>query len=92
MDFISLAGRLFTARKEQQTISLNQITQQAKEDWIYAKQYYNMVSEVELIDYAAHRILATERRYMYLLQCARREGVKGDIVYALYVANKSMTV
>lgn len=42
--------------------------EQAKLDWIYAHKYYNNLTDIELVDYAAYMILATERRYMYILK------------------------
>lgn len=48
----------------------------AKNEWERALKLYNDVSEPEVVDYIIYYILATERRYMYLLN--KFKNLKGD--------------
>lgn len=45
-----------------------ELVEEAKKEWLAAKEYFNSVNEPELIDYAVHSIKATEKRYNYLLR------------------------
>lgn len=47
--------------------TLSEEIREAHGQWIDAKQYFNNVSDPELIDYATYRIEAAKARYMYLL-------------------------
>lgn len=47
----------------------------ARREWLLAHTYFDCVEEPELVDQAIHRILAAERRYMYLLRKAREESL-----------------
>lgn len=47
----------------------------ARRDWLVAQMYFDAVGEPELVDQAIHRILAAERRYMYLLRKAREDRI-----------------
>ena len=87
MDFLQLVRQKLYAEQPQQ-MPLVRMVQDAKEDWIYAKRYFNMVDDVDLIDYAVYRIAATERKYMYLLKDAKQEGATANIVHSLYCFNK----
>ena len=52
-------------KKKDSTISDE--VREAHEQWIDAKNYFDNVSEPELIDYATYRIEAARAKYMYLL-------------------------
>lgn len=56
--------------------SLAEVVDQARRDWLYAQNYYNSVTDSDLIDYAAFLAKAYERRYIYLLRKARQEGAR----------------
>ena len=45
----------------------------AKEEWLWALAYFHEVSEPGLVDYAVYSLHAAERKYMYLLDKARKE-------------------
>lgn len=49
------------------------LVEQAKQEWKNAANYFNNVSEPELVDHAILLREAAERRYMYLLKQAKRE-------------------
>ncbi len=51
---------------------------QAMEEWNQAEEFFESVSEPDLIDYAIYRIEASKKRYMYLLKQAKEKGVKVD--------------
>lgn len=76
-------GSFLTAEQEQvgtAQLTLPEIIEQARREWQDAQAYYNTVTDVDLIDHAAYRIQAAEKRYIYLMKKARQEG----IVYSRY--------
>lgn len=75
---------LFTIDQQTQTVkvpSLYEAAERARVDWQNALQYFEAVTEEELIDYAAYSAKAAERKYMYLLKKIKLEYYKGDEVY-----------
>lgn len=54
---------------------LAQQIEQARQEWLSAQNYYNNVSDVDLVDHATFLIHAAEKKYTYLLKRARYEGV-----------------
>jgi len=55
--------------------SLPEVVEQARQEWISAQNYYNTVLDDDLVDHASFLMQAAEKKYMYLLKMARREGV-----------------
>lgn len=47
----------------------------ARDEWLAAKNYFEMVSDPDLVDHAIYLLEAAERKYMYLLKRAKREGL-----------------
>ncbi len=52
-----------------------EVIELARLEWQDAQDYYTTVTEEDLIDHAAYRIRAAEKRYMYLIKKARQEGI-----------------
>lgn len=52
--------------------------EQAKHEWLSAQNYYNNVSDADLVDYAAYHIQAAEKKYTYLLKRARHERLRSS--------------
>jgi len=48
----------------------------ARADWVAARQYFETVTDPDLIDFAVYNMEAAQRRYAYLLKQARTEGVR----------------
>lgn len=46
--------------------------ERAQKEWKEARNYFNIVSEPELVDYATYKIEAARVKYMYLLNKAKR--------------------
>ncbi len=61
--------RLLQMTKERQVA----LIEEAKRDWQAAKNYFNSVTEPDLIDHAIYAMEAAEKRYVYLLRRAREE-------------------
>lgn len=57
---------------------LHEQLEQARHEWLSAQNYYNNVSDADLVDYAAYLIQAAEKKYTYLLKRARHEGLKSS--------------
>lgn len=51
---------------------------QAQEEWYMAQQYFQNVTDPDLVDYAIYQIEATKLRYFYLLKQARENGLKSE--------------
>jgi len=47
-------------------------------DWQYANNYFNSVSDPDLVDHAIFYMGATEKKYVYLLKKAKETGVNID--------------
>lgn len=58
-----------------QQLTMPEVIEQARLEWQDAQDYYNTVTEEDLIDHAAYRIRAAEKRYMYLMKKAQQEGI-----------------
>ncbi|VBB06959.1 Hypothetical protein LUCI_2203 [Lucifera butyrica] len=54
---------------------LPDVVEQARQEWLSAQSYYNTVSDQDLVDHAVYLMQAAEKKYIYLLKKARREGV-----------------
>lgn len=54
---------------------LGEQLEQARREWLSAQNYYNNVSDADLVDYATYHIQAAEKKYIYLLKRARHEGL-----------------
>ena len=67
-------------RIEPHQMTMPELIEQARREWQDAQDYYNTVSDNDLIDHAAFRIQAAEKRYVYLMKRARHEG----LVYSRY--------
>ena len=62
-------------RAEPHQMTMPELIEQARREWQDAQDYYNTVSDNDLIDHAAFRIQAAEKRYVYLMKRARHEGI-----------------
>ncbi|MCX7781152.1 MAG: YaaL family protein [Negativicutes bacterium] len=60
------------------------VVEQARQEWLNAQNYYNSVSDSDLVDHAVYMMQAAEKKYMYLLKKARQEG----ITYSPYMINR----
>lgn len=49
------------------------LIEEAKKEWQEARDYFNTVTEPDLIDHAIYTLGAAEKRYVYLLKKAREE-------------------
>jgi protein subunit release factor A len=52
---------------------------QAKEEWCQAEQYFDNVSDPDLVDYAIYRIEASKKKYDYMLKKAKEMGIRVDM-------------
>jgi len=49
--------------------------EQARREWIQAQNYFETVTDPDLVDHAIFLAQAAQKRYIYLLKKAREEGV-----------------
>ncbi len=52
---------------------------EAMREWNIAQQYFDSVSDPELVDYAVYSLEASKKKYTYLLKKARDMGIKIEI-------------
>lgn len=57
------------------TPNMIDILEAAWRDWQYAKNYFDSVTDPDLIDHAIFYMGATEKKYVYLLKQAREKGI-----------------
>lgn len=60
----------------EQSKSIMELVEEAKREWLAAKEYFENVSDPDLIDYAIHSIEATEKRYNYLLKKVKQMNLE----------------
>lgn len=62
--------------QQQETVMplLNEEITKAYKEWVDAKKVFEEIND-ELVDYAVFRLNAAERRYMYLLNEAKKSGM-----------------
>ncbi len=65
---------------EEKAVSLQQedcfaLVEQARQEWESARDRFDQISDPDLIDHAIYNLEAAERRYIYLLKQARKEGL-----------------
>lgn len=77
MDKKTIASLLIRKSKytSEQKKLLNSI-EKAREDLEIAREYFNSVDDPRLIDYAIYREEAAKARYMFLLNEAKKNGLK----------------
>lgn len=64
---------------------LADVVEQARQEWLAAQSYYNSVTDKDLVDHAVYLMQAAEKKYIYLLKQARRNGV----THSLYLPELS---
>ncbi len=62
--------------QSEENVAYLQLVRTAKEEWQTAQNYFENVSDPELVDFAIYKLEATRRRYMYLLKQARIQGLE----------------
>jgi hypothetical protein len=81
MNFSGIVNRLVSTILESDKVEpapvpdLPDVIEQARQEWLSAQSYYNSVSDSDLVDHAVYTMQAAEKKYMYLLKKARREGI-----------------
>ncbi|MBS3939004.1 MAG: YaaL family protein [Peptococcaceae bacterium] len=63
---------------EKSTADMLALIDNAHKEWLAAQQYFDHVSELDLIDHAVYVSQAAEKRYMYLLKQARSQGLNSS--------------
>lgn len=71
-----LLGRDIDAVISSERARLADAVEDARQQWLAARAFFDDVTDPQLIDYAVFSIGAAEKRYMLLLQEARRQGVQ----------------
>lgn len=71
-----LLGRDIDAVVPSERSRLADAVEDARQQWVAAKAFFDDVTDPQLIDYAVFSIGAAEKRYMFLLEEARRQGVR----------------
>ncbi|HHT72862.1 MAG TPA: YaaL family protein [Firmicutes bacterium] len=57
--------------------------EQARQEWLAARSYFDNVTDTVLIDHAILSLQAAERKYVYLLDQAKRSGVRCKTYWAV---------
>lgn len=91
MNFQGMVNRWMSAVLDSDKVELppvpelSDVIEQARQEWLSAQRYYNSVSDKDLVDHAVYMMQAAEKKYMYLLKQARRQG----ITYSPYLINNN---
>ena len=62
---------------DEEYFDILQAVNQAHAEWVNAQNYFNSVSEPELVDYAIYNMEAARKKYMYMLKQAKLRGIEG---------------
>ncbi len=62
-------------REQAKEYALTTLVEKARKEWEEAQALFNEVKEPDLVDHAIFAMEATERRYMFLLNEAKKERV-----------------
>jgi hypothetical protein len=57
------------------SLTLADSVEQAREEWLNSRAYFETVYDPDLVDHAIYLMEAAERKYVYLLKKARESGV-----------------
>lgn len=64
-----------------------EILSEARDEWLQAQNYFENVSEPDLVDYAIYRLEAAKRRYVYLIKQARISGIRNEQILKEEIIN-----
>lgn len=79
--FLSFLGNFNTSNQEPSSDDeLLDAIRTARQEWYAAQSYFENVSDQELVDYSIYKLEAAKRKYMYLLNLARKEGLVNNQV------------
>lgn len=76
--FVSSDSKRETMLDGQEKPTLDESVEQARKDWLAAQEYFESVSDPELVDHAIHLVTAAEKKYMYLLKKAQEQGNQAE--------------
>lgn len=62
---------------DQEYFDILKAVNQAHAEWVNAQNYFNSVSEPELVDFAIYNMEAARKKYMYMLKQAKLRGIEG---------------
>lgn len=65
--------------KVNEELQLIREIEKARDEWVMAQSRLDSVTDPELIDHAIFMMEAAEKKFMYLLRKARRQGITKDI-------------
>lgn len=73
-------GRVSTINMEEkhENQKFVDLVNQAHNEWRSAEQFFESVTDSDLIDHAIYKVEAARSRYIYLLKKAKEEGIKGN--------------
>mgnify|MGYP001354017597 FL=1 len=77
---IDLIRRLREYSRGEQVDEDHLLVEEARQEWKSAREYFNIVTDPDLIDHAIYALEAAEKRYVYLLKKIREEQVFGKPV------------
>lgn len=71
--------RLPISLEEKSNRELLVLIDDARREWQAAREYFDSISDADLIEHAVYMYHATEKRYMYLLNQARSRGLSSSV-------------
>lgn len=77
---VDLIRRLREYSRAEQVDEDYLLVEEARQEWKSAREYFNTVTDPDLIDHAIYALEAAEKRYVYLLKKIREEQVFGKQV------------
>lgn len=77
--FINLIPGFIRNKRENKNKDFFEALAKARQEWYDAQNYFENVTEEELIDHAIYKMEAARSKYMYMIKHAKQCGIKADI-------------
>jgi len=77
--FINLIPGFIKNKRDNKHKEFFEALAKARQEWYDAQNYFENVTEEELIDHAIYKMEAARSKYMYMIKHAKQFGIKADL-------------
>ena len=77
--FINLIPGFIKNKRDNKHKEFFEALAKARQEWYDAQNYFENVTEEDLIDHATYKMEAARSKYMYMIKHAKQCGIKADL-------------
>lgn len=77
--FINLIPGFIKNKRDNKHKEFFEALAKARQEWYDAQNYFENVTEEDLIDHAIYKMEAARSKYMYMIKHAKQFGIKADL-------------